>query len=93
MNKSPTHSIGISPRLTVAEFNRRAGLALKTVEFRPGSFDARFARRVGTDIRGGITSLTDEQQLTLYRVIHRHRRHIWDKLITDFAAQRIQEAD
>lgn len=85
--------IGLGTSITdVAEFNRRAACALKGVTFLPGSWDKRFARDMREAIEAG-RDLTDKQQQALYNVVHRYRRQIIDRLVTEYAAMRAKGAD
>ena len=75
--------------IDIAEFNRRAAKALRTVEFRAPpdggeSFDARFGADIVKWIDNGV-SLTDKQQLSLFRLVDRYHCQIWDKTAVAFA--------
>lgn len=76
---------------SVAEFNRRAGLALKALDLREDSGDGAFCKRLAP-LLARDDALTEQQQLNLYRVVARHHRRIWDKQITIFAQLRTREA-
>ncbi|MDT0496496.1 hypothetical protein RM530_03835 [Algiphilus sp. W345] len=87
MNDS-THTARNAPP-DVCEFNRRAAKALRSVEFRAApdggqSFDERFGADIVKWIDNNV-SLTDKQQLSLFRLVDRYHRQIWDKTAVAFA--------
>lgn len=79
--------IGLGMRITdVAEFNRRAAIALRGVRFLPGGWDKRFAVDMCQQLhRGAIPS--EKQQRRLTELVHRYRRQISDDLVREFAAE------
>ena len=76
----------------VAEFNRRAAIALRGVDVPDRStFDQGFVRSISQRIDRGLT-LSNDQQLPLYRVIDRYRSQITDRALIDFAAERTKQS-
>lgn len=80
-----------SASLDLSEFNRRAIIALRALDLDDHRFDAGFVANVGKLIDRHY-SLTDLQQISLYRVVLRRRRQIVDTLVVDYAAERAREA-
>lgn len=76
----------------VAEFNRRAAVALRGVSFAPDSWQLNFAKAAIASITAG-RELDPRQQQHLYNLVHRYRRHIHDRLVTEFAATRAKGHD
>lgn len=75
----------------VAEFNRRAAIALKGVDF--GHYNS--SQRVvdtfyAQHARGAVS---EKMQLAIYNIVHRYKRQITDQLVKDYAAQRAKGAD
>lgn len=66
----------------VAEFNRRALIALRGVKH-TSSFIASMIGRLGAGV-----PLTEREQQALYNTVHGYRRQITDKLLTDYASAR-----
>ena len=69
------------------EFNRRAIQALRVLELDPVSWDWEFVHNVAKLVDARY-SLSDNQQLSLYRVVHRHRAQISDDLVLQYASER-----
>lgn len=72
------------------EFNRRAAIALKGVNF--GESPSRFAVDMIRIIHSG-RPLTKDQQQGVYNTVHRYHRQITDRLATEYAALRAKESD
>ena len=86
-------TIGFGSELqTVAEFNRRAAIALRAVSFKPESQQLKFAKTAIAAVDAGV-DLDKHQQQKLFNLVHRYRRHITDHLVTEFAAMRAKGAD
>lgn len=66
----------------VAEFNRRALIALRAVKH-TSSFITNMIRRLDAGV-----PLTWREQQALYNTVHGYRRQITDKLLTDYASAR-----
>lgn len=84
--------IGLGTSITeLEEFNRRAVLALKAVDF--GSFNqtrsvvTTFERQLATGV------VSDKMQQAIFNIAHRYRRQITDRLVLDYAADRAKGAD
>jgi hypothetical protein len=76
---------------SVEEFNHRAVIAMRSIYSAEDSgFEPDFMRSIECLVRSRC-SLTERQQQTLYRIVHRRRRRLWDRLLTDFAAARVRE--
>lgn len=85
--------IGLGMRIeSIAEFNRRAAIALNGVTFKADSQQLRFVKTAIAAINTGF-ELDTKQQQALYNLVHRYRRHITDRMVTEFAAMRAKGAD
>lgn len=80
--------IGAGSSITdVAEFNRRAFIALSAVDLQ-GDFVSNCRERIlaGRD-------LSPDQQKALYNIVHRYRGQITDRLVTEYAATKARGSD
>jgi hypothetical protein len=76
----------------VAEFNRRALIALNGVGFGRGGSTAEVVAGIRFRINMG-QDITLAQQQALFNICHRYRRQITDRAVTSYAAGRAKGAD
>jgi hypothetical protein len=85
--------IGLGTRIeAVAEFNRRALIALNGVTFAQHSRTADIVTACRLRLNGG-EPLTEKQQQALVNIVHRYRRQITDQLVKDYAAEKASGHD
>jgi hypothetical protein len=84
-------TIGLGMGITVDEFNRRALIALRGIEF--GSFNS--AQRVMAEFQRQMAAgaVSDKMQQAVFNILHRFRRQVTDQAVKDFAANRAKGAD
>lgn len=84
--------IGLGPAIPdVAEFNRRATFALRGVEFGIANSTAKVAAEFQRQYSAG--TISKEMQQAVFNIVHRFRKQITDKAITEYAASRAKGAD
>lgn len=76
---------------SVEEFNRRAQIALKDVNF--GHFNSSESVFQGFQIQLARGAVSPKMQQAIFNIVHRVRKQISDKLVTDYAAVRAKGAD
>jgi hypothetical protein len=74
------------------EFNRRALIALRGVEFPEGSGAEAIANSCRSRIAAGY-QLSPDQQQALFNIAHSWKKHYTDQLVKDYAAPRAKGAD
>lgn len=84
--------IGLGPAIpNVAEFNRRATFALRGVDFGSLNQTERVAKEFQRQYDAG--AISEKMQQAIYNIVHRFRKQITDKAITEYAASRAKGAD
>ena len=80
--------IGMGMRIeSIAEFNRRAAIALRGVEI-----SEPFLVKMAAMLRLN-QQLSAAQQSAFIKGVHRYRAKITDRMVTDYAARHAREAD
>lgn len=80
--------IGLGTRIDdVAEFNRRALIALNGVTFAQHSRTSDIVTTCRLTLDAG-RPLSAKQQQALVNIVHRYRRQITDQLVKDYAAEK-----
>lgn len=84
--------IGLGSNIqTVDEFNRRAEVSVREINFPPQSRDpgviAEFRRQ---SLAGNVS---DKMQQAVFNIVHRYRKQISDKLVVDYASERAKGSD
>jgi hypothetical protein len=83
--------IGLGTSITdVAEFNRRAAIALRGVTFGQGNGERVVAEFQRQQAAGQVS---EKMQQAIFNIIHRFRRQISDQMVTTYAALRAEGAD
>lgn len=75
----------------VEEFNRRADIALRGVTFGYVSSADRVVQEFKRQLAAGAVS--EKMQQAIYNIVHRYRRQITDRLVTDYAAPRARGSE
>lgn len=84
--------IGLGTGITeLEEFNRRAQIALRAVDF--GSFNQSRSVVQTFEQQLGRGVVSDKMQQAIYNIVHRYRRQITDQLVLAYAAERAKGAD
>lgn len=84
--------IGLGTSISeLEEFNRRAVIALKGVDF--GSFNQTRSVFQTFERQIGIGIVSDKMQQAIYNIVHRYRRQITDQLVLAYAADRAKGSD
>lgn len=83
--------IGLATTLDLAEFNRRAAIALRGVTFAPHGNTLGVVDSYRRQLEAGAVS--EKMQQAIYNIVHRYRRQITDRAVLDYAAARAKGAD
>lgn len=75
----------------VVEFNRRAAIALKAVEF--GAFNS--SQRVVDEYQRQYAagSVSEKMQQAIYNIVNRYRRQVTDQMVVAYASLRAKGSD
>lgn len=84
--------IGMGPAIPdIAEFNRRTSFAIRAVDFGRFNQTAKVVAEFQRQYTAGVVSY--QMQKAIIDIVHRFRKQITDKAVTDFAAVRSKGAD
>lgn len=83
--------IGLGSQIDdVAEFNRRAAIALRGVSVGQGHGERVVAEFQRQQAAGAVS---EKMQQEVYNIVHRFRRQVSDQMVTTYAALRAKGAD